>query len=223
MAPLTFDPDTKALLISKGIAFKNSHRHFSHALATHPLATLNIEQGEKERKAVKATVRQLIDEGSNAWVGYSFTWGASLAARAGFPEDAARLLTDFERAFVTRNGFHVNGDQTKSGLSGFQYRPFTLEGNFLFMDAIHEMYLQSWGDKIRIFPAVPADWKDCSFTNLRAEGGFLVSATRLDGKTTKVKITSPNGGTFKLRNPFTEEQAIITKTLKPGESFTLNR
>ena len=223
MAPLTFDPDTKALLISKGIAFKNSHRHFSHALAIHPLATLNVEQGEKERKAVKATVRQLIDEGSNAWVGYSFTWGASLAARAGFPEDAARLLTDFERAFVTRNGFHVNGDQTKSGLSGFQYRPFTLEGNFLFMDAIHEMYLQSWGDKIRIFPAVPADWKDCSFTNLRAEGGFLVSATRLDGKTTKVKITSPNGGTFKLRNPFTEEQAIITKTLKPGESFTLNR
>lgn len=218
MAALQYSHTTHALLISQGEEFKSSHRHFSHAMAIHPLGILNIEQGETQREAVRATVRQLIDSGSQAWVGYSFTWAASLAARAGFPEDSARLLTDFERAFVTRNGFHVNGDQTKSGLSGFQYRPFTLEGNFLFMDAIHEMYMQSWGGKIRVFPAVAAEWKNCAFTELRAEGGFKVSAKRENGKTTWVKITSLHDGAFQLADPFTSQGKIITKTLQAGES-----
>lgn len=232
MPPLQFDSKTKALLVSKGTPFKNSHRHFSHAMAIHPLATLNIDQGEKEREAVRATVRQLIDEGSGAWVGYSFTWAASLAARAGFSDDADRLLTDFERAFVTRNGFHVNGDQTKSGLSGFTYRPFTLEGNFLLMDAIHEIYLQSWGDKIRIFPSVSDTWNDASFTNLRAEGGFKVSAVRKNKQTQKVTITSQKKSTLRLQNPFGSkgfksniptkiDNEIITVTLQPDQTITL--
>lgn len=233
MPALQYSPNTKALLISKGIEFKSSHRHFSHALAIHPLGTLNIEQGPKQREAVRATVRQLIDQGSSAWVGYSFTWGASLAARAGFPDDAARLLTDFERAFVTRNGFHVNGDQTKTGLSNYQYRPFTLEGNFLFMDAIHEMYMQSWGGKIRIFPAVPADWEDCAFKDLRAEGGHKVSAIRKNGKTTNVSITATQDGSVHLANPFgtspycstvtlTEENGVLIARLKAGTTIQIN-
>lgn len=32
----------------------------------------------------------------------------------------------------------------RSGLSGFSYRPFTLEGNLLAAAAVHEMLLQSW-------------------------------------------------------------------------------
>jgi alpha-L-fucosidase 2 len=45
----------------------------------------------------------------------------------------------FVNAFTLRNGFHANGDQTKSGYSDFTYRPFTLEGNFLASQAVHEM------------------------------------------------------------------------------------
>lgn len=218
MPALQYSPETKALLVSKGFGLPGSHRHFSHSMAIHPLGILNVEQGDAQREAVRATVRQLIDVGPNAWVGYSYTWAAALAARAGFPEDSARLLTDFERAFVTRNGFHVNGDQTRTGLSGFQYRPFTLEGNFQFMDAIHEMYLQSWGNKIRIFPAVPDSWKNCSFTDLRAEGAFKVSAQRVEGKTTSVKITALKKGTFNLVDPFGDSGEIIIKTLNKGET-----
>ncbi|MCP5543870.1 MAG: glycoside hydrolase N-terminal domain-containing protein [Akkermansiaceae bacterium] len=220
MTPLRFDDKTKALLVGEGIAFEHSHRHFSHAMAIHPLGILHIDQGDAQREAVRATVRQIIDNGSRAWVGYSFTWAASLAARAGFPDDAARLLTDFERAFVTRNGFHVNGDQTKSGLSGFTYRPFTLEGNFLFMDAVHEMLLQSWGGRLRVFPAVPDSWADASFSKLRAEGGFVVSATRKHGKTTSVTISSEHGGTFRLADPFAGGVDIV-RELAPGGSATL--
>ncbi|MCB1120958.1 MAG: hypothetical protein KJT03_05385 [Verrucomicrobiae bacterium] len=232
MPELLVDPETNALLISKGIPFEASHRHFSHALAIHPLGTLHVDQGEKEKAIVRATVRQLIDEGSSAWVGYSFTWAASLAARAGYPDDAARLLTDFERAFVSRNGFHVNGDQTNSGLSNFTYRPFTLEGNFLFMDAIHEMYLQSFTGTLHIFPAVPDDWQDCAFEDLRAEGGFLVSASRGKGETASISITAIEDATLRLQNPFPgrEPEAnlpiqingeLLTAELKAGQTLKL--
>ena len=219
LAPLKFDLKTNALLIADGIPFDHSHRHFSHTMAIHPLGILNVEQSAEAKARVRSSVRQLIDHGSHQWVGYSFTWAAALAARAGFAEDCRRLLTDFERAFVTRNGFHVNGDQTKSGLSGFQYRPFTLEGNFLFMDAVHEMYLQSWNKRVRVFPTVPAAWKDCSFTDLRADGGLKVSAKRKNGLTSSVKVVASKNGTVTLRDPFDGEGTWNRKILNKSSKW----
>ena len=52
------------------------------------------------------------------------------------------------------------------------------------------MLLQSWGGKLRIFPAVPEQWKDAAFDRLRAEGGFTVSARRVAGKTVEATITA---------------------------------
>lgn len=223
MAALHVDPETKALKISANYRYEHSHRHFSHTLAIHPLGILNVEQSPEAREIVRNSVRQILTGGAGAWTGYSYTWAASLAARAGFPGAAARLLKDFERAFVARNGFHVNGDQTRSGLSNFHYRPFTLEGNFLFMDAVHEMYLQSWGGKVRIFPAVPDTWADGEFVDLRAEGGFVVSATRRDSKTTAVTVKSARGGVLTLKNPFGEERFRASLDYKQeGEWLTFS-
>jgi hypothetical protein len=55
------------------------------------------------------------------------------------------------------------------------------------------MLIQSWGGTIRVFPACPSAWKDAVFHNLRAEGGFLVSAERKNGKTAWVRIKSLAG------------------------------
>lgn len=45
--------------------------------------------------------------------------------------------------------------------------------------ALQEMLLQYKDGNIEAFPAVPEEWRDqkISFTNFRAEGGKLVSAT----------------------------------------------
>ena len=61
------------------------------------------------------------------------------------------------------------------------------------------MLLQSWGGKVRVFPSVPAAWSDVSFTDLRAEGGFIVSATRRAGKTVSVSVTATVSGTLRLK------------------------
>jgi hypothetical protein len=45
---------------------------------------------------------------------------------------------------------------------------------------------------------VPAGWKDAAFRTLRAEGAFLVSAVRRDGRLVLVEIRSEKGGTCRL-------------------------
>jgi alpha-L-fucosidase 2 len=77
-----------------------------------------------------------------------------------------------------------------------------MEGNFLAMEAVHQMVLQSWGEKVRVFPAVPSVWQDVSFRDLRAEGGFKVSAIRKGGVTRQVEVMATVDRDLRLRDPF---------------------
>ncbi len=198
-----FDLDENgALTIARGEPYRASHRHFSHALAIQPLGLISIEGGARERRIVDATVDGILAHGTRQWVGYSFAWFSALAARAGRPEIARRYLLDYERAFTLANGLHVNGDRSGEGLSDFTYDPFTLEGNMLAMEAVHEMLLQSFGGTVRVFPAVSRVWSDVSFEDLHAEGGFVVSARRVDGATRRVVVRSEHAGRLRLRDPF---------------------
>ena len=105
---------------------------------------------------------------------------------------------------MSTNSFHLNGDQRGGQFSNFTYRPFTLEGNFAFAQGLHEMLIQSSNGYIEIFPAIPADWKKLSFTTLRTEGAFLVSASMEKGQTKEVVITSAAGGLLQLKLPFSK-------------------
>ena len=60
------------------------------------------------------------------------------------------------------------------------------------------MLLQSHMGIIRVFPAVPDSWQDVSFRNLRAQGTFLVSAEKRDGRVVSVEIRSEKGGELQL-------------------------
>ena len=202
--PLLVDAASSSLMVTEGIPFDQSHRHFSHSMAIYPLGTLNIEGSDADRRTIIATLDAIARLGTRQWVGYSFSWFAAMAARAGQPDRALDYLKTYERAFIGPNGFHLNGDQTRSGLSAFTYRPFTLEGNFLAMQAVHEMLIQSWSGVVRVFPATSDAWQDASFERLRAEGGWIVSAERKAGRTARVEIRATVGGLLRLRNPFGE-------------------
>jgi len=210
MDPLAVDPAGEGLLVTRTEALVESHRHHSHVMAIHPLGLLTVEGGEGDRGTVLASLDRMQRLGTRNWVGYSFSWAACLEARAGRADAALRYLRAYLGAFILRNGFHANGDQTKSGLSHFTYRPFTLEGNFAAAQAVHEMLLQSWGGILRVFPAVPASWADVSFRDMRAEGGFVVSAWRRGGTTSEVSVGAAPGASgraaraasVRIRDPF---------------------
>jgi len=187
--------ESGALMVASNLGYDNSHRHFSHALAIHPLGL------PLDTATVQATLDEIIARGTRQWTGYSFSWFAAMLARAGRADEALRYLTDY-LAFTGRNGFHLNGDQSGRGLSDFTYRPFTLEGNFLAMEAIHEMLLRSDGSLIEVFPATPSTWRDASFDRLRADGGWQVSARREAGRVVALEATPNTDAVLRLRDPF---------------------
>ena len=181
------DPGTNILGIAPGRRFGGSHRHMSHLMSIFPYASLNIEGSEADRKVIAASLNALEEKGTARWTGYSFSWVACLMARAGNADAALKYLNTYCNEYTSRNGFHMNGNR-KKGTS-----PFTLEGSFMAMEAVHEMLMQSWGGTIRVFPALPDAWKNVSFRDLRAEGGFAVSASRKAGETQWVGVRSLAG------------------------------
>ena len=71
------------------------------------------------------------------------------------------------------------------------------------------MLLQSHTGVVEVFPAVPEQWKDVTFTSLRAQGAFLISAERRGGLVVKVEIVSEKGGVLKLLSPFSGKPLSI--------------
>jgi len=72
--------------------------------------------------------------------------------------------------------------------------------------AISELLVQSVGDIIRIFPALSPDCKT-SFTDIRAQGGFLISAEGSSVNVLKLTIKSPYGGRLRLLSPWLKIEA----------------
>lgn len=174
-----------ALTVAAGNPLKASHRHASHLMQVFPLTNVPDEPGVDAARSVDAWEGL----GTDWWCGYSFAWAGCFEARLGRGARAFRYLKDFQRAFVTKNGFHVNGDQLKCGLSRFTYRPFTLEGDFGYARGIQEMLLQydPRENRVTLFPALPQAWdgKEVSFRDLRVPGGHRISARRAaDGAVT---------------------------------------
>ncbi|HTY37333.1 MAG TPA: hypothetical protein VMH23_09490, partial [Bacteroidota bacterium] len=199
---LARSPQSGKLLVAPGIELKQSHRHFSHLMAIHPLGLLDWDNGEQDQRAISSSLGDLERLGTDWWCGYSYAWLGSMWARAHNGPKAVEALRTFALCFCLPNSFHVNGDQSGTGKSKFTYRPFTLEGNFACAEGIQEMLLQSQNGMLRVFPAVPAEWKSIAFTNFRAEGALLVSATRSDGKLSHLRIVAEQGGHVKLADPF---------------------
>ncbi|MCC8144946.1 MAG: DNRLRE domain-containing protein [Bacteroidales bacterium] len=175
---------TRGYMIGKDVNLTSSHRHYSHLLMIYPLCTINWDQEEN---------RSLITKSINNWMsltgalqGYSFTGSSSMYSTMG---DGARATTQLQslidRYIQPNTLYKETGPVIETPLSA--------------VASLHELYLQSWGGKIRVFHAVPDTWEDASFINLRTEGAFLVSATRDNGKTVFIQIESEAGGLCRLQ------------------------
>ncbi|MBJ6361385.1 glycoside hydrolase family 95-like protein [Paenibacillus sp. GCM10012307] len=77
--------------------------------------------------------------------------------------------------------------------------------------AMNESLLQSYNDKIRVFPALPSDSSmDAKFT-LLASGGFLVSSEREASETKYVGIKSLYGNQATVINPWGTQQVQVRR------------
>ncbi|SEO89843.1 glycoside hydrolase N-terminal domain-containing protein [Paenibacillus sp. OV219] len=205
--------DESGFMLSPDERLLESHRHFSHAMAIYPLQTVDYHRSEAEKKIIDDTIARLEVLGKGMWVGYSFAWMAALYTRQGNGEAARYHLQQFWEHLCSPNGFHLNGDFRRTGLTQFHYRPFTLEGNMAAADALQEMLLQTNGGIIRPFAAVPNDWleKGVEFQRFRGEMGILISAKAVGGRLDYVHLQAERGGVFLLENRFDTDKLTVER------------
>ncbi|RPE05496.1 hypothetical protein EGT74_24230 [Chitinophaga lutea] len=212
-----YEVNETGFTVAPGQNLNESHRHMSQYMAIYPLALLDVNKPE-DKTIIDNSLKRIEEKGTMAWCGYSFSWMASLYARAYQADSAVKQLQIFASNFCSPNSFHLNGDQKGGQYSSFTYRPFTLEGNFAFAQGVHELLLQSRNGYLQVFPAVPRSWKDVSFENLRAEGAFLVSAAKENGVPSKVTVVAEKKGLLRIRLPF---RTWLSKSM-PMSAFTIS-
>ncbi len=221
------------LMLSKDEILNESHRHMSHCMSIYPLRIHKYFE-EDEKRIIDATVNYTQNLGHKYHVGYSLTWLADLQIVRRDGDKAYDLLNKFWKYFCSVNSFHLNGDYTKQGISSLNYRPFTLEGNFCALDAAQESLLYSEDGYFVLFPAVPKEWKDVSFSTLRGWGGVLVSAKLKDGEVCNAKFSATNDVQFELeldlsKYKISKPDAVLLKgkicviTLQKGETIVLDK
>lgn len=179
-----YPKDSTGLRIGADVGFSTSHRHYSHMLMIYPLYMMNWDQTEN-----RELIRKSLEHWHNfpgALQGYSFTGGASMYAMMGNGEKAVNYLNQLLDRYVKPNTMYMEtGPVIETPLSA--------------ATSIQELLLQSWGNTIRVFPAVPAEWKDVAFRSLRTEGALLISAVRKGGQTRWIKVKSLVGGVCTIR------------------------
>jgi len=198
-----YPTDENGLMISASVPYRISHRHYSHMLMMYPLYLMNWENPDD--RALMQTSFNHWTSLRSAWKGFSYTGAASISAsmRNG---DAAEKYLD---GLMNFNGVHPNTMYTEGSpvietpLSGAQ--------------SVHDMLVQSWGDKIRIFPAVPADWADVSIHKMRTQGAFLVSAARQGGVTRFIQIISLAGAPCRIWTDI-PNPAVLSQ-VSPGQPY----
>ncbi|AKC83888.1 hypothetical protein IMCC26134_03575 [Verrucomicrobia bacterium IMCC26134] len=221
LAKLTpYPTDQNGLMISALVPFAESHRHYSHLLMIYPLYLMTPEQPENRELVIKSLKHWM--SMPKALQGYSYTGASSISSLLGEGDESWRYLNKLLDTKIPPNTLYgESGPCIETPLSAAA--------------SVNDMLLSSWGDRIRVFPGVPKEWQEVSFNTLRAQGAFLVSATRQQGKTQFIHIQSLAGEPCRIRNDFSEpvkcigpatvnlreQDGVIQLDLKRGESAVL--
>nr|WP_294894367.1 hypothetical protein [uncultured Pedobacter sp.] len=184
-----YQVNENGLMIGADLPYTVSHRHYSHLLMIYPLYLLNIDN-DKNRALIEKSLKNWIGD-PKGLQGYSYTGASSISSAIGNGDDALKYLKGLNR-FILPNGLYKEkGPVFETPLSAAQ--------------CLQDMLLQSWGGKVRVFPAVPNQWKDLEFKNWLTEGAFEVSAKLKNGKTEFIEIKSLAGSPLiikaQLKNP----------------------
>ncbi len=216
--------ENKVLMLSPDESLNESHRHHSHAMPIYPLRQLDCHN-DTEREIIDATIKNLEILGTGWWVGFSFTWMSALYAMQKNGEGAAYQLKLFWENMCSPNGFHLNGDYKRRGISVFHYRPFTLEANMSAADSLQEMLLKTHNCEIEPFFAIPHIWKErgVSFESFRGEDGMYISAeikpvSEYESECS-MTVTAVNDGEYTVTMPGGTYSKL---TAKAGEKYTFS-
>lgn len=188
------------------------HRHISPLFGLHPGHEIDIEKTPELAGAALRTIERrtanngyldkkdragAIDDWKGAGLhastrtGWSSAWLVHFNARLQRPEECYTELMGMLANSTLPNMF-------------CDHPPFQIDGNFGLTSGVCEMLLQSHEDRIRVLPALPSELPSGSFTNLRARGGFGISAEWSGGRLRCVEVSGEPG----VQAPLTIPSAV---------------
>ena len=159
------------------------HRHISQLIGLMP-GTIISEKTPEWMEAARVSLTKRGDLST----GWAMAHRLNAWARLGDGEHAFRLLQTLLSKGTLPNLWDT-------------HPPFQIDGNLGGTAGIAEMLLQSHSGRIRLLPALPAVWKNGSFSGLRARGAFELSARWEDGILMRLIIKSERGGECRLVGP----------------------
>jgi len=193
-------------MIGENVNLTSSHRHYSHLLMLYPLRTINPEQSGSLDLIAKSIAHW---QSMPAYLqGYSFTGSSSMYSTMGDGERAVAQLQKLIDRYIRPNTLYKEaGPVIETPLAGAA--------------SLQELFLQSWNGKIHVFPAIPNDWQDAAFIDFRAEGAFLISATRWQGRTAFIQVVSEKGGRCRLQTGMNTSNLNVRKADGGKMKFTV--
>ncbi len=152
------------------------HRHVSHLYGLHPGTMISVEKTPELAKACEKTLDLRGDDGT----GWSLAWKINFRARLYNGDRAYKLIKRLLNPVIARKFSYSKGGGVYPNLFD-AHPPFQIDGNFGAVSGICEMLLQSHvlledgTFLIKIFPALPSEWKNGRINSITARGNIKVS------------------------------------------------
>ncbi len=227
-ATLIGENTEKRIALWQDTDLEESHRHHSHLAAICPFDTIDIHS-DKWTSIIENSINHWIEMGMGLWSGWCMTWASMIHSRLGNGEMAELLLEIWKRVF-TNEGYSSLHDPVFPGFSLIN-APFTLKKESrterMQMDAamgaitaIQDMLMHTQRNVLYILPAIPNDWKNVSFKDMPTEGGFSISAEKIDGSLQSVSIYSKRAGILKIANPWPNK--CVKATISANDNISEN-
>ena len=173
-----YPKDETGYLIGKNLPYQKSHRHFSHLMMHIPLYLVNRDNSD---------TKELVERSIQHWfsyqgdiMGFSYVGASLLCSAYGLGMSAVKHIEELLEKHISDNTMYQEAGPV-------------METPLAAVECIQQLLLQSWGGKIRVFPAMPETWKEAEFKGFAAQGGFVVSAIYQKGKTKFIEIMSLAG------------------------------
>lgn len=240
-------PGDEHIAIWEGQDLDFCHRHHSHLSSIYPFDSLGKLTPDK-MEIVENSIDHWISKGMGHWSEWCMPWAAIIQARMGFKDSPWMILQVWRKMFINEGmatvyiprfrGLSVH----RSSLKELRKKPLEtteimqLDGTMGTATALYEMLVHTRGGVTHIFPGIPDDLKDISFSNIRLLGAFLIGAERKDFKLRSVSVKSLIGGEITIYtdgNPKMklsrggqkniQIQLPISLNCKPGEILVLTR
>ena len=165
--------------ITRDITGDGGHRHVNHLHWLHPGSQVISGRSAQDDLYIQAMEKTLNTRGDGG-TGWSMAWKINFWARLHDGNRSHKMVKEILKNSTLSNLFD-------------NCPPFQIDGNFGATAGMTEMLVQSQGDCIEIFPALPDSWNKGSFKGIRARGNFEITANWENSKLTALEIISNTG------------------------------